>query len=70
MEEWRAVDEELRELRRRSADWGYIESLPPRVREAVRAYVERGDLREAQELSGLGLDEFIEVLRRARVWTG
>jgi len=70
LEEWRAVDEELRELRRRNADWEYIRSLPPRVRRAVEAYVEKGDLRSAQRASGLVLEEFVEVLRRARVWTG
>ncbi len=64
------MDEELRELRRRSADWEYIRGLPPRVRRAVEAYVEEGDLRSAQRASGLGLEEFVEVLRRARVWTG
>ena len=70
LEEWEEEDRELRELRRRSADWKYIESLPPRVREAVELYVEQGDLRLACELSGLPLDEFVEVLRRAGVWTG
>jgi hypothetical protein len=65
LEEWEE-DRELRELRR-SADWRYIESLPPRVKEAVELYVERGDLRLACELSGLPLDEFVEVLRRAGV---
>jgi len=40
------------------------------VRHAVEAYVEVGDLRSAQRASGLRLEEFVEVLRRARVWTG
>ena len=70
LEEWRAIDEELRELRRRSADWEYIRGLPPRVRRAVEVYVEEGDLRSAQRASGLGLEEFVKILRRARVWTG
>ncbi|MGC8932816.1 MAG: hypothetical protein ACP5KE_08585 [Candidatus Methanodesulfokora sp.] len=70
MEEWHAIDSELRELRRRNADWSYIKSLPPKIREAVEIYIEKGDLREAQHASGLSLEEFVDVLRRAAVWTG
>jgi len=60
-------DEVERELRRREADWGYIESLPPRLREAVRLFIETGDLRLAQRLAGVGLEDFLDLLRRARV---
>ena len=67
MEEWRAVDEELRELRRRSADWGYIESLPPRVREAVELYIETGDIWLAAKLAGMTVSEFNEVRIRAGI---
>jgi hypothetical protein len=38
--EWEREDEEFRELRRRSADWKYIEGLEPRVRLALLAYIE------------------------------
>jgi len=70
LEEWRVIDEELRDLRRRSANWEYIRRLPPKLKRAVEVYLEEGDLRSAQRMSGLKLDEFIEVLRRARIWTG
>jgi len=69
LEEWGRVDEELRELRRRSADWKYIESLPQRVRRAVLHFVETGDLRESQRMTRLHLEDFVEILRRAGVWT-
>ncbi|MEM1569056.1 MAG: hypothetical protein QXP31_06885 [Pyrobaculum sp.] len=59
---------ELRELRRREADWAFIESLPPPVRGAVKLFIETGDLRLAQKISGLDLEDFVEILRRARVW--
>jgi hypothetical protein len=61
-------EREAREIRRREADWAYINSLPPRVKAAVILFIERGDLRLAQRLSGLDLEDFIEHLRRARVW--
>ncbi len=62
--EW---EEEDRELRRRSADWRYIESLPPRVREAIELYIETGDLWLAAKLAGMSEDEFNEVRIKAGI---
>ena len=59
--------EEARSLRRERADWQFIESLPPRLRAAVKFFIETGDLRLAQLLSGLDYEDFRELLRRARV---
>jgi len=70
IEEWELIDRELRELRKRRADWDFIRKLPLELREAIEVYIERGDLREAQHIADAPLDEFIEVLRRAKVWTG
>ena len=61
-------EREARELRRREADWNYINSLPPRIKAAVRLFIETGDLRLSQKVSKLGLEEFVEHLRRANVW--
>ncbi len=58
---------EARELRRRYADWRFIEQLPPKLKAALIYYIETGDLRRAQQLSGLDLDNFRELMRRARV---
>jgi len=33
LEKWYRLEEEVREIRRRSADWGFIETLPPKLRE-------------------------------------
>jgi hypothetical protein len=70
LKEWESIDSELRELRRSRADWNYIRSLPQKIREAVEVYIETGDLREVQGISGLPLEELIDILRRAMVWTG
>ena len=67
LKEWEEEDRELRELRRRSADWKYIESLPPRVREAVELYIETGDMWLAAKLAGLTVDEFNEIRIKAGI---
>jgi hypothetical protein len=61
-------EKEVAEMRRQNADWNYINTLPPRVRAAVILFIEKGDLRLSQKLSGLDLEDFIETLRKARVW--
>jgi len=61
-------EREAKELRRREADWNYINSLPPRIRVAIKLFIETGNLRLSQKISGLGLEEFVEHLRRANVW--
>mgnify|MGYP001772891866 CR=1 FL=1 len=62
-------DEDLieREIRRREADWGFINSLPPKLKEALKFYVEVGDEYKAARLAGLSLDEFEELRIRAKV---
>jgi hypothetical protein len=61
-------EREVAEMRRQNADWNYINTLPPRVRAAVTLFIEKGDLRLSQKLSGLDLEDFIETLRKAKVW--
>ena len=42
IDEWELIDEELRELRKRRADWDFIRKLPPELREAIEVYIEGG----------------------------
>jgi predicted HTH domain antitoxin len=37
------------------------------LRAALRLYVEMGDIRLASKVAGMGVEEFRELLRRARV---
>jgi predicted HTH domain antitoxin len=67
LEKWRRLEEEAREIRRKQADWKFIDSQPPRLRTALRLYVEMGDIRLASKVAGMGVEEFRELLRRARV---
>jgi len=48
-------------------DWDAIERLPPKLRAAVKLFIETGDLRLAQRLSGLDLEDFVELLRNVKV---
>jgi PaREP6 domain containing protein len=40
---------------------------PPRLRAALRYYVETGDFRTAARLAGLGVEEFLERAREAKI---
>jgi len=67
LEKWRRLEEEAREIRRREADWGFIESQPPRIRAALKLYIETGDIRLSAKIAELSLDEFRELMRRAKI---
>jgi predicted HTH domain antitoxin len=67
LEKWRRLEEEAREIRRREADWKFIESQPPRVRAALIYYIESGDIRTSAKLAGMDLEDFRELLRKANI---
>jgi len=67
LERWRRLEEEAREIRRREADWSFIESQPPRIRIALKLYIETGDIRLAASIAELSLEEFRELMRRAKI---
>ncbi|RSN67771.1 hypothetical protein D9Q81_08120 [Candidatus Korarchaeum cryptofilum] len=67
MEEWEELEEEARELRRREADWDFIESQPPRLRAALKFYVETGDLYVASRIADMSIEEFNDLRKRARI---
>ena len=67
---WELYERKAREIRREMADWDFIRSQPPRLRAALELYVETGDLRLAQRISGLVLEDFVELLKKAGLRTG
>ncbi|AET33377.1 MAG: hypothetical protein ACPL3C_01685 [Pyrobaculum sp.] len=67
MEEVVEAFEEGRRVRREWADWEFINSLPPKLRAALKYYVETGDIYVASRIAGLSVDEFNELRIRARV---
>ncbi|MGC9086825.1 MAG: hypothetical protein ACP5IT_11585 [Thermoproteota archaeon] len=60
-------EKEAREIRKKMANWDFINSLPPKLRAALVYYVEKGDLRRAQKISGLSLEEFRELMKKANI---
>jgi hypothetical protein len=67
IEEWEELEEEAREMRRREADWDFIESQPPRLRAALKFYVETGDLYVASRIADMSIEEFNDLRKRARI---
>jgi hypothetical protein len=67
LEKWRKLEEEAREIRRKEANWSFIESQPPRVKAALIYYIETGDIRTSARLAGMDLEDFRNLLRRASI---
>jgi len=67
VEEWEELEEEAREVRRKEADWDFIESQPPKLRAALKFYVETGDLYVASRIADMSVEEFNELRKRARI---
>lgn len=67
VEEWIQLLEEAREIRRREADWRFINSLPPKLRLALTYFVEVGDIYVASRIAGMKVGEFDELRRKAKV---
>jgi hypothetical protein len=67
LEKWRKLEEEAREIRRKEANWSFIESQPPRIKAALIYYIETGDIRTSAKLAGMDLEDFRNLLRRASI---
>lgn len=48
-------------------DWDAVEKPPPKLKAAVKLFIKTGDLRLSQRLSGLDLEDLVELLRRLKV---
>jgi len=67
VEKWVEAEKEAREIRKRYADWEFINSLPPKLRAALLYYIETGDLYVASRIAGLSVEEFNELRIRANI---
>jgi len=67
VEKWVETEKEAREIRKRYADWEFINSLPPKLRVALLYYIETGDLYVASRIAGLTVEEFNELRIRANI---
>jgi len=59
--------EEGREIRRREADWDFINKQPPRIKAALIYYIEKGDLYVASRIAGVSMEEMNDLRIRARI---
>jgi hypothetical protein len=59
--------EEARRIRREMADWEFIEKQEPRIKEALKYYIETGDLYVASRIADISVEEFNEIRIKARI---
>ena len=67
IEDYKRRLEEAREIRRRSADWEFIEKQPEPMKTALKLLVETGDLWYSAKIAGVGLDELNEMRLKAKI---
>ena len=67
IEKWKEEDEKAREIRRREADWKFIEKQPFRIKLALLYFIEYGDIYKAAKIAGLTIDEFNEIRIKANI---
>ncbi|MEM4970066.1 MAG: hypothetical protein QXE01_02310 [Sulfolobales archaeon] len=67
IEELRRRFEEGREIRRKEADWDFINKQPPRIRAALIYYIEKGDLYVASRIAGVSMEEMNDLRIKARI---
>jgi len=56
-----------REIRRKHADWKFINSQPEPIKSALKILVETGDLWLAAKFAGMKIDEFNELRLKAKI---
>ena len=64
---WEEFDKEAREIRRKMANWDFINKQPPLIKKVLIYYIETGDIRRACKLARMKLEEFRELLRKANI---
>ena len=67
IEKFRREEEEFREIRRKYADWSFIEKQPPRIKAALKYYIETGDLYVASRIAGVSVGKMNELRRKAGI---
>jgi len=51
----------------RCANWSFIESQPPRIREALKYLIEDDDLYVASRIAGVTIEEMNELRKKANI---
>ncbi|MGC8934968.1 MAG: hypothetical protein ACP5LN_07430 [Thermoproteota archaeon] len=66
-EKWKKEDEEARKIRRKFADWSFIEKQDEKTKAALVYYVEAGDIRQAIKIAEMNIEDFVALLKKANV---
>ena len=67
LEKYRRRFDEAREIRRRCADWNFIENQPEPMKTALKLLIETGDLKYVAKLSGIGVGELENLRFKAKI---
>jgi len=67
LREWKEEDEKAREIRRKEANWDFINSLPPKLKYALIYLIEKGDRYVAAKIAGISIEELEELRRKANI---
>ena len=67
VDEFRRREEEAREIRRKMANWKFIEKQPEPIKTALKILIETGDLKLASMISGLGVGIIDKYRREANI---
>ena len=60
-------EKEAYEIRKRMANWEFINNQSPRIKAALIFYIKTGDIRKACKIANIGIEEFRELLRKANI---
>ncbi|MGB9895638.1 MAG: hypothetical protein ACPLN2_07045 [Thermoproteota archaeon] len=66
-EKWKKEDEEARKIRRKFADWSFIEKQDEKTKAALVYYVEAGDIRQAIKIAEMNIEDFVALLKKANI---
>jgi len=67
IEKWVREDEEARNIRRKYADWKFINKQKPKIKLALIIYIYTGDIYKAAKIAGVSIDEFNEIRIKAKI---
>jgi len=67
LKKWEEEDKEYRKIRIENADWNFIEKHEPKLKYALKYFVERGDLYVASRIAGVTIDKMNELRIKANI---
>ena len=67
LKEYFEFEEEAREIRRKMANWKFIEKQPEPIKTALKIYIETGDLKMACKFANMKLWDFVKLLGKFNI---